>query len=397
MLFILWGCSDDAAATPDAPILTPDAVVTCQPQSAIGAFYRRQPNPRLVAGRHTFTDGKLDTAIADPDLRWDAVAQSWLLYFAAPHGSTFDPPGVPILRRATSTDLASWTFEDAPALAASADWDSLWIGAPSVAFNADAPADRRYLMVYSGAARMFPGYAFADASIGLAASADGKRFTRIAAAESPHGKAGLVLTGADAFPGAGGAIVTDPEIVYVSGTYHLWFSSFSCSGTSCAHVDAYGIGHATSNDGVHWSVDAAPVRTLLRASADLTTGGAKPSVVYDDVHCRWEMWLVNDAQSDTSAQPIVLDNTAGVWHATSPNATTWSTDYATRDLVWEAAASGEHLGLRAGADIAGRSTARYLVGVGFDDQNVPTGSTLPTSTGTRAGVMTLDLATRDAP
>jgi hypothetical protein len=53
--------------------------------------------------------------------------------------------------------------------------------------------------------------------------------------------------------------------------------------------------------------------------------------------------------------------------------------------------------MRAGADIAIKSTGRYMLYTGFDDQGVPSGSTLPTRTGSTSGVMTLNLATRDAP
>lgn len=386
---------------PDAPpTVTPDADPTCLPQSATGAFYRRQPNPRLVAGR-MFTDGEMDTAIADPDLRWDG--QAWHLYYQTPHGASFTTPGPQIIRHATSPDLATWTFDETPALAVSSEpsaWDATHTETPSVAYNPDAPADRRYLLLYSGASGHLPGHTFPAYAIGAAFSADGKTFTRVPAAESPKAQDGLVLTGADAYPGAGGAIVADPEVVYVDGTYHLWFSSFACSGTDCATVDAYGIGHATSTDGVHWAVDAAPVTSLLRASADKTSGGAQPSVIYDELHCRWEMWLTNDAPSETDDQPIDFNNMAGVWHATSTNGATWSINYSfARDFVWDGTASGEHLGLLTGADIAIKGTGRYMVYVGFDDQNVPDGSYLPdrTMTGFREGVMTLNVATRDAP
>jgi hypothetical protein len=392
---------DDVAIVPDAPIVTPDAAQTCAPQSAVGSFYRRQPNPRFIAGR-MFTDGAMDTAIADPDLRWDGSA--WHLYYQTPHGTSFTTPGPQIIRHASSADLATWSFDEAPSLSVGADaaaWDATHTETPSVAYNPDAPADRRYLMVYSGAAATFPGYTFPAYSIGAAFSADGKTFTRVPAAESPKGKAGLVLTGADAYPGAGGALVADPELVFRDGTYHLWFSSFACSGTSCGVVDAYGIGHATSTDGVHWTVDAAPIASLLRASADTKSGGAQPTVIYDETHCRWEMWLTSDAPAtENDNQPIEFNNMVGVWHATSTNGSTWSINYNTiRDLVWDQTAQGEHLGLLTGADVARKGTGRFMVYVGFDDQNVPTGSYLPdrTPTGFRAGVMTLNIATRDAP
>ncbi|HEU4614143.1 MAG TPA: hypothetical protein VFS15_18745 [Kofleriaceae bacterium] len=349
-----------------------------------------------------FTDGQLDTAIADPDLRWDG--SQWHLYYQTPHGDAFDPPGPMIIRHATSADLAAWTFDDTPALTVASDgaaWDATHTETPTVVYNPDAPADRRYLLLYSGASATFPGYAFPAYSIGAAFSADGVTFTRVPAADSPHGQDGLVLTGADAYPGAGGAIVADPEVALLDGTYHLWFSSFSCNGTDCATADAYGIGHATSTDGVHWTVDAAPITSLLRASSDRTSGGAQPSVIYDDLHCRWEMWLTSDSPAtENDDQPIEFNNMVGVWHATSTNGTSWSINYQqARDLVWDQTASGEHLGLLTGADVAAKGNGRYLVYVGFDDQDVPTGSYLPdrTMTGFQPGVMALNLATRDAP
>ena len=400
---LLAACGDDGpAVVPDGPPVTPDIPEQqCLPQGAVGAFYRRPPNPKLVAGSHTFTDGKLDTAIADPDLRWDGT--QWVLYYQSPHGTTFDPPGPMVIRRATSPDLATWTLADAPAFAAPTDstaWDYLHSETPSVAYNPDAPADRRYVMVYSGAAQAFPNYAFPDYAIGAAFSADGVTFTRVSASDSPKGKAGLVFTGEDAYPSAGDALVADPEIVFVNGTYHLWFSSFACSGASCATADAFGIGHATSTDAIHWTVDAAPIGTLLRASSNRTSGGAQPSVVYDEPHCRWEMWLTSDSPAtENDDQPIEFNNMVGVWHATSTNGTSWTINYnGTRDVAWDGSAAGEHLGLLTGADVAIKGTGRYMAYVGFDDQNVPAGSLLPdrTKLGFRDGVMTLDVAARDA-
>jgi len=357
-LFSLLGCGHEAGTVEtDAPALLTDTAPppTCQAQSATGAFYRRPPNPRVIAGAQSFSDGKLDTAIADPDLRWDDTSQRWHLYYQSPHG-TFASPGTTIIRHATSANLASWTFSD-PALALD--------GAAAPSVTADPHG---YLMIYAMAG-----------ALGAATSSDGNSFTSI----------GTVLTAANVYPGGG--TLGDPEVVYAGGVYHLWFSS--------AATQTFGIAHATSSDGIHWAVEAAPVASLLRASADKLSGGAKPTAIYDDLHCRWEMWLTNDLANDTAAQPVALDNTAGIWHATSTNATTWTINYAQpRDVAWDMAASGEHLGLRSGADVAMKSSGRYMVYVGFDDQNVPTGSTLPSrSGGTRTGAMTLDLATRDAP
>jgi len=407
---LLTACGGGHSGAPTHDATTVDTASldapACQPLGAIGSFYRRTPNPRMISG-HTFTDGLLDISIADPDLHWDETSATWQLYYAAGHAMTYASPSTSVIRHATSADLASWTIQDAPALSASSDaaaWDHLTSETPSVAVNPSAAADHRYLMVYSGKHGTFgyPGYAFGDYQIGAAFSADGVTYTRVAAADSPHGKDGLVLTAADVFPSATGGIVADPEVVYVAATntYHLWFSSFACTGTTCATISAYGISHATSSDGIHWTTQEAPIRTLLRTATDPTTGGGQPSVIYDAVHCRWEMWLHSDLANDTSAQPIVFNNMAGVWHATSLDGATWSVQYTgARDLEWMQSASGEHLGLLTGADVAAQGNARYMVYSGFDDQNVPTGFYLPdrSMTGFEPGVITLNLATRDAP
>ena len=360
ILFTVVGCGQPAATTDaDAPPASVDAIdTTCQPQGAIGTFYRRTPNPRLIAGNKQFLDGKLDTAIADPDLRWDETSQRWHLYYQSPHG-TFAAPGTTVIRHATSATLATWTFDDVPALALDG------AAAPSVTYN---PDQHGYLMLYAMAG-----------GLGAATSSDGALFTSV----------GLVLSASNVYPNGG--TLGDPEVVYARGLYHLWLSS--------AGPQIFGIAHATSMDGMHWTVEAAPVTSLLRASADKTTGGAKPSAIYDELHCRWEMWLTNDVAGDSASQPVLLDNSSGVWHATSTNATSWSMSYTqARDVSWDGSASGEHLGMRGGADVAAKSTGRYMVYVGFDDANVPTGSLLPSRAGgTRSGVMTLDVAARDAP
>jgi hypothetical protein len=384
-------CGDDGGtAVQDAPPAEPDAPAQqCLPQGAIGAFYRREPNPKLIAGTHTFTDGKLDTAIADPDLVWDGT--TWHLYYQSPHGTSFTNAGPMIIRHATSTNLTTWSFDDAPALTLSTSgWDSTHAETPTVVYDPNAPADRRFIMMYSGASQTFPhqGYGFPDYAIGVAFSSDGRTFTRA-------GNAGKVLDAAQVYGSSMDGIVADPDLVVVGGTYHLWFSSFGCSGTNCGTVDAYGVAHATSTDALTWTIQEAPVRSLLATASMLNTGYSQPSAVYDEMHCRWELWMAD--QTGVTNQPVNFNNMTGVLHATSTNGTSWTKD-TTRDLTWDGSKNGEHLGLLTGADVAIKGTGRYMVYVGFDDQNVPSGSLLPArSGGTVAGVFTLNLATRDAP
>lgn len=320
----------------------------CQPQSAVGAFYRRQPNPRVIAGTNTFTDNNVDTALADPDLLVDGA--TWHLYYTSPHGA-FGATGNPLIRHATSSDLVTWTFDDTPTIDVGAQ--------PTVALD----ANHRFVMLY-----------YSPTGIAIATSTDGATFT----------PTGGMLTPTDE-----SLSLTDPELVVVGDTFHVWFTAKS--GT------VRGIGHATSKDLASWQFDAAPIPSLLRASADPKSGGDKATVIYDEAHCKWEMWLVNDAPGDVAAQTVTDNNMAGVYHATSINATTWSINYAqARDMVWISTENGEHLGLRAGADVAQKNGGRYMLYTGFDNANVPTNSTLPTANGTTSGVMTLNLITRDA-
>lgn len=401
------GCDAPQTADPDAPTVDarPDAPPSsCLAIPAMGQFMRRAGNPRLLPGA-LFTDGVRSLSFADPDVRWDAAAARYEVYYGAPEAAAFGDAAAPAIRRATSPDRMTWTTGDAPALRAPADagaWDAARVDAPTVAYNPAAPPDRRYLMLYAGAARAFPfpGYAVPEHSIGAAFSADGVTFTRISSAQSPHGKAGLVLTGAQVYGAATGAIAADPEVALIGGVYHLWFTSFACDGAGCANVTDRGIAYATSPDGIAWTVIEAPVRSLLRASIDRTSGGRAPSVIYDEAHCRYELWLAGDQPADLEAQPVALANSAGVYRAESLDGRSWSIRYdRPRDHAWSAAADGEGLGMAAGLDVAQNGTGRLMLYVGYDDQAIPDGSTLPdrATSMPRPGVTALNVATRDLP
>jgi hypothetical protein len=398
-------CGDDGAtpidsALPDSPAIDAPQM-QCENQGAIGQFNRRAGNPRVLPGT-AFTDGKLDIHIADPDVRWDATASRWEAYWAAGHGTSYMSTDlVPVIRRATSVDRMTWTIDDAPVFTAHPDtnaWDHDIAETPTVIYNPNAPADRRYLLMYSGANGTFPGYTFHDYAIGAAFSPDGRTFTRVPASESPHGKAGLVLEASQIHPAGSDGIVADPELVLVGNTYHLFFSSFTCHGASCATVDTYGVSHATSPDGINWTIEASPIRSLLRTSS-LTSGGAQPSVVYSAAHCRWEMWLRADADADVTNQPVAFNNMAGVYKAESMDGLSWNVSYSfNRDFTWMQAEPGEGLGLLTGVDVAANGNGRLMLYVGFDDQNVPSGFVLPLRAGgTTPGVFTLNVATRDLP
>jgi hypothetical protein len=397
-------CGGGSAGNPDAgdpDAATPDARV-CLPPPLPKPFTRRGDNPRLRAG--TKFGALVDTSISDPDVHWDAAANQWRAYFMASRGTAFSAPLTQTIRAAHgSADGATWTLVDPPVLAASPSptaWDHANTETPSVTINPDAPPARRYLMLYSGANGPLAGQSFAAYAIGAAFSADGVTFTRVPASESPHGKDGLVLAGADVYPSATQSLVADPEVVYHAGIYHAWFSSFACKTTkTTCDPTAFGIAHATSTDGVHWTPAAAnPVPSLLRTPGSAVTGGQQPSVLWDEAHCRFEMWLTSDEAGEHDVQPVDFNNTMGVWHATSDDGATWLVNYAApRDLSWTKTALGEPLGMLTGSDVAARGSQRLMLYVGFDDQQVPPDFYLPdrTPTGFRPGVMALGVATRE--
>lgn len=356
-----------------------DAAPACSDDTQPTApFVRHAGNPVYLPGE-TFTDGLFDVVGADPDVRWDDDAGRWRIYWMGPHGSTFVGPHTQLIRAVESTDGLTMTVRDQPALVAASDpaaWDSVNTETPSVAYNPDAPPGRRYLLLYAGARDKLGTFPFPEYGIGAAFSADGLTFTRIAAAESPHDQAGLVLTAEQVFGTDG--VVADPEVVYADGQYHLWFSSFSCDGAGCANILAFGISYATSTDGVSWTVRGdSPLPTLLRTPGVRQSGGSQPSVVWDAERCQWEMWMTHDAGGENAAQPVVFNNSPGFHHATSEDGISWSFDPAMRDLAWDAAAPGEAMGLLTGADVAARGRERRMLYVGFHDQDVPAGFLLP--------------------
>ena len=81
-----------------------------------------------------------------------------------------------------------------------------------------------------------------------------------------------MLTGADAYPGAAGAIVADPEVAYVGGIVSPVVLELRVQRHELRDRRRdFGIAHATSTDGDSLDAVEAPVRSLLRASADTKT------------------------------------------------------------------------------------------------------------------------------
>jgi hypothetical protein len=159
----------------------------------------------------------------------------------------------------TSTDGALWNEAAQPCFTPASGtvaWDHSSIASPIVIQNEHAAPERRYMMWYSGACDSTAGSgASATTSIGLAFSADGRTFTRLPASESPCGVEGLVFSGDSAFEGNRAIVqgsVGEPRITLIEGKYTMSF--FRVGSNLSGIVEAAGLAHATSEDGIKWTM-----------------------------------------------------------------------------------------------------------------------------------------------
>ena len=338
--------------TPRSPTRspTPDAQVSaCGPLGQ--AWSRCAVEPILRAGFQQ-PDGRYELSIGDPDVQYDAAAGMWRMWWSTGLAAQYaDTPQLGI-KTGESTDGVVWTVQPALAILAStnpADWDSSKLETPSVLYLPDNPPSTRYLLYYSGAPpaeRMVNGSTIAWYQIGLAVSADGKSFTRISASQSPYGQAGLVLEGVDAFPGLAGVadgLVADPEIVFDGTLLHLFFSSLAVDASDSPL--AYGISHATSTDGIHWTAQPGnPVAGLQ--------GGSKGPSIVQDPDGTWELFFQADTAADLATIPSVFNPQLGIWRAVSTDLTHWTMPGATRELEWDGSLDTEKYGWIAVGDMA---------------------------------------------
>jgi hypothetical protein len=402
----------DAGATDAARDFAGDAVADAVPTDAGGdasdpcgplttSWARCAANPLDVAG-YEHPDGEYELSIGDPDVQYDPWDQTWRAWWSTGLSPTYANPDPDIaIKYASSADGVQWNVQVAPTYfshRASGDWDYSTAETPSAIYVPTNPPARRWLLYYSGGNKTVktgPGNTVWY-EIGLAFSADGTNFMPLPAAESPYaGKStpyanidGLLLLARDAFPGLAGVVdgqVADPEIVRDdAGTFHLFFSSYAVDANGGPL--AFGVSHATSTDGIHFTPQMG--NPILPGS-----GGAGPSVrrAQDGT---WELFFYRDSKADLAMVPSTFNPMLGIWRATSTDLATWSVPSATRELTWDGSYPYEAYGWVATGDMAfGAPELRWYY-VAFSSQNPPAGWFTTTHTGTAPAVIALSMAQR---
>lgn len=307
---------------------------------------------------------------ADPCIMFDKKTNKFHAYFS----SVDIGRDVQVTGHAESSDGATnWTLKPTFALdiGAAGSWDRLSIETCSVHSVEVSPGVFKYFLFYS-ATNTDVGSNNDLFKIGLAVSDNPDSFTRISAAESPKGIAGLLFDVKDAFRANStvvSGLVTDPDIVYVNGVFKMWFF---CAGQNSAgaYIEG-GICYATSTDGINWT-QLGSLPTLLNTS---TVGvvAQQPSVIYNDVKKIYEMWLVID---DPAYANIGIPGLAvgGYYHATSSDGINWIYDSKTSfDFTWNKSLAYENVGLATGADVLFYNNTYYMYYPSFTTQNVPAG------------------------
>lgn len=261
-----------------------------------------------------------------------------------------------------SLDSINWSIPQIAFQAASdaTAWDHTNTETPAVIKNPNpaAPASQKFMMWYAGANRTLDlsenrPTTFAYYQIGLAYSADGKSFTR----HTPglNNKPGLVLVANAGLFGAslpgifGDGLVADPEVIYRNNLYHMWFSSYAETAPSRTPL-AFGIAHATSDDGVTWSAPHTnPLSTLAKSGE--VAAGQQPSVLFNPTSSRYEMWFSNDTAAEKATIPCSFNTVKGFWRAVSSDGVSWIPDYSKRDLTYDTQYAYESLGFLTGVKV----------------------------------------------
>ncbi len=411
LALFIGGCGgDDTSTSGTTTTGTSSTTSTEDPLAACGpvgpAWSRCQKNPLVSAG-HVHPDSRVELSIGDPDVFYDEDDKLWKAWWSTGISESFVAPEESIqmaIKYAESEDGVAWSVQEEPVLlanAASNEWDQLKLETPAVVKVPSNPPERRYLLAYAGAQVPKPisiGGSQVDVAwyqIGVAFSPDGKHFTRVPAAESAYAgidtgypsNEGLGLLGVDMLsgtPGLADGLLADPELHIEDGVLHLFTSSLAVNDKR--EPLSFGISHATSTDGIHWTP---------QPENPQVSGGAQPSLVRDPAKNEYELYYVQDSDADKAKEPSAFNPFLGVWRRTSPDLLAWSDPGAARDFAWDPTQKSEVYGLVAAGDMAFRDGVYRYYYPGWSADAVPSGFVCPLHDGTfPPAVIVLDLALR---
>jgi hypothetical protein len=298
--------------------------LAAMPAADAAKWKREKSNPVVKSEQLPARPGAYYPVVADPFVLYDdGIYKMWFGFGGLDNAE--DPNSVAMrVGYAQSAD----TVAQAPALELGAEWDKTNAEAPCVLKDDTLPDGdpRKYRMYYTGmsqAGEMPEEEAEVEtgmvAGIGLAFSPDGREFTRLPAAESPHAQDGLVLT---PNPVAAGEDlwdflhVSDPFVLKANGAYHMWYTGMAHeAGTEGVY---FSVGYATSSDGINWYKQGhvlAPDQPWETARSEASVG--RPAVLWTGE--RYEMFYDAVQADDNPAQ----NTSAGVGFAWSADGKAW--------------------------------------------------------------------------
>lgn len=349
---LLIGCQEQERETPSA-------------QETAWAWERSASNPILSWDQVPAPNGALYPVIGDPFVLIEGGKHKmWFGYGGL--DNTMDEGSVRVRTAYAESDNGEkWTVVAAPALDVGSGWDRSNAETPCVVKDeARAEGDpRRYRLYYSGLDRATETMDFDKLlevgmgyGIGVAFSADGKRFTRLPAKESPHGVEGLVLkpTVPDMANDPTDLIhVADPHVIVKGDTWHMWYTSFSFD--SKRQKTYLAIAYATSKDGIRWEKHGHVVKP-----------DQKWETARDEHHLGrpYVQWTGKRFEMFYDAMTAEGETSAGVGFAVSDDGRTWKK--AGDPIFTSNYGKGESKGLMVGTAFYVSGGVYHLIYGGYD-------------------------------